>query len=136
MENRRTESHKRAVTKSVVWRVIGVLLLALITYIYTRSWITTTLITVCHHVAFIFIYYGHERFWLWITWLRNSKFKPSMKMVTYELVLGNLVLGAISWGFTGEWQKLTAITLTYILNKCWIYIVYDILWGKIKWQTE
>ena len=129
-------THTSSMAKSVAWRVLGILILGLITYIYTREWVTTTLITLCHHASFVFIYYGHERFWLWASWLRHSPFKPYMKMIMYEIIFGNLVLGTISWVFTGEWQKVTAITLTYILNKCWMYIAYDILWGKIKWQAK
>ena len=118
--------------KSVIWRAIGVLLLGVVTYVYTRDWVTTTLITMCHHGAFIFIYYAHERFWLHTKWLRHSRLKPFMRVITYELVLGNLVLAAIILIFTGEIQQVTAITLTYILNKCWMFYAYDYLWRKIR----
>jgi len=119
-----------------LWRAIGVAVLAIITYAFTRHWITTTLITVCHHVVFILVYYLHERFWNWTSWLRYSPVKPFVRMVLYETILGNLILGLISLAFTGEWQKATAITLVYIGNKHWMYLVYDYFWGKLRWQTD
>jgi len=130
------ESHKRSVTRSVIWRIFGVLFLAFVTYMYTGNWITTTLVTVLHHGTFIFVYYIHERFWLKIGWLRNSGWKPIVRVATYEIILGNLVLGIITFSLTGSLHTMTAITLTYICNKYWIYYAYDYIWSKIKWQTE
>jgi len=130
------EGHRRSIVRSVVWRALGVIVLAVITYAFTRNWITTTAITAVHHATFVLVYYLHERFWLKTKWLRDSRWKPYMRVVTYEVVLGNLILAAISYGFTGDLQKMTAITLTYITNKYWMFYVYDILWSKIKWQRE
>ena len=129
------ENHTRSMTRSVVWRVTGVLVLVLITYIYTQNWITTSLVTILHHGVFLLVYYLHERFWLWVPWLRLSKWKPFVRVVTYELVLGNVILGIITYVLTGSLQQMTAITLTYIGNKCWMYYAYDYVWSRVKWQT-
>lgn len=130
------ESHKRSLTRSLVWRIFGVLFLTLVTYIYTQNWITTTLVAILHHGTFIFVYYAHERFWLKISWLRSSKWKPFIRVVTYEIILGNLILGIITLSLTGSLQTMTSITLTYICNKYWMYYIYDYIWSKIKWETE
>jgi len=130
------ESHRRSVARSVIWRIMGVALLALITYLFTRDWVTTTLVTIIHHSVFILIYYLHERFWLRVKFLRNSRLKPYMRVITYEVILGNLVLGIITYVFTGELQTMTNITLIYISNKYWMYYAYDYIWGRIKWQTK
>ena len=129
------ENHTRSMLRSVIWRIIGIMVLALITYIYTQNWITTTLVTVLHHGVFVFLYYVHERFWLWTLWLKNSRRKPFMRVLTYEIILGNLVLGIITYALTGSLQQMTAITLTYICNKCWMYCAYDYVWSKMRWQT-
>ena len=60
----------------------------------------------------------------------GSKYKKYIKIFTYEIILGNGILGTISWIFTGSWMAVTSITLTYILNKLWMYYVYDRLWEK------
>lgn len=130
------ETRKRSLTRSVVWRIIGIVFLALVTYLYTGDLITTTLVTVLHHGTFIVVYYLHERFWLKIRWLKDSRWKPIARVITYEVILGNVILGIITLCLTGSIQTMTAITLTYICNKYWMYYVYDYVWGRIRWQQS
>ena len=130
------ESHKRSITRSIIWRVLGVLVLALITYLVTRNWITTTLVTVCHHGVFVFVYYLHERFWMWCKWLRYSRWKPIARVFTYEVILGNAILALISYAFTGSLQQMSLITFIYIGNKYWLFYAFDRLWNRIKWGSE
>lgn len=120
--------------KAIIWRAMGILILAIIIYIFTKNWIVSTLITFFHHLAFIFIYYLHERAWLKVTNEKILRWKRWIRPVTYEIILGHLVLGMISFIFTGSWLKVGLITITYIENKLWIYIVYDWLWDKINWR--
>ena len=126
------DSKRKSMTKSLIWRALGVLVLALVTYSVTRSWFTTTLITFFHHFLFIWIYYFHERLWLRIKNQKILKYKKWIRPFTYEIILGNMVLGTISWIFTGSWTAVTWITISYIGNKLWIYLVYDWLWEKTK----
>lgn len=128
------ETHGRSMTKSIVWRMLGVFVLATITYIYTRSWIQSTLITIFHHGAFIAIYYLHERAWLKVRRFIGLK-RKILRAFTYEIILGHVVLGLISLGITGSWMQVTLITITYIENKLWMYVVYDWLWDKTSWKT-
>lgn len=133
-EARIKETKGKSLTKSVLWRIIGILMLAIITYIYTNSWVTTTLITFFHHFAFIFIYYAHERVWDRIRWLPNpSKKRSIIKVFTYEIVLGILVLGTISWIFTGSFIQVTKITLTYISLRTIGYYLYERMWLRVRW---
>ena len=128
------ETHARSMTKSILWRIMGVLVLALVTYYYTRSLIQTTLITFLHHFSFIFIYYFHERAWLRNTSITGNK-RVILRVFTYEIILGHCVLGLISLLILGSWTNVTWITITYIENKIWMYYVYDWIWSKTKWQT-
>jgi len=128
------ETRLRSMIKSVIWRLIGITVLAIITYMFTRNWIVTSLITLCHHGAFFFIYYAHERIWLGVKNLWLQKWKCWLRPITYEIILGHLVLGIISWIFTGSWMETTLITLVYIENKLWMYAVYDWIWNKIEWN--
>jgi len=126
------ESKRRSMVKSLIWRLIGVIFLAGVTFYFTGSIFTTTMITLVHHFSFIWIYYFHERVWLGKH--DDSKYKKYAKIITYELILGNGILGTISWIFTGSWTAVTAITLTYILNKLWMYYIYERIWEKIDYQ--
>jgi len=126
------ECHKRSMVKSILWRLLGVVVLAVITFIVTRNWIQTSIITIAHHGSFIVLYYLHERFWLHYKNFVGKK-RMVLRVFTYEIVLGNLVLGAITWLVTGSWLSVSLITPIYIGNKLWIYVVYDRVWNKIKW---
>lgn len=128
-----SEKHYRSATKSIEWRLLGIVILAIVTYAYTRSLFQTTLITFLHHLAFVFIFYFHERVWLRITWPKTLKWRSVAKMLTYETLLGNIVLGLISLAVTGNWKTMTAITLTYIGIKHIVYILHEFVWDRIKW---
>lgn len=124
-------SRKIGMAKSILWRILGILILGVITYVITNNWITSTAITFFHHLSFVFIYYFHERAWLRVKnrWL--VKWKRWIRPITYEIILGHIVLGIISYVFTGSWVSVTLITVIYIENKLWIYIVYEWIWDKV-----
>jgi len=122
----KNETHKRSMLKSLVWRIIGVFWLALITWIFTRSLVQTSLITVIHHATFLVVFYLHERIWV----RARTKFKRIFKALTYEIILGNVILGFITYSITGEIKQMTAITLTYIFSKLIMYYFYERIWER------
>lgn len=126
------ETHIRSASKSVIWRIAGVLILAAVTYAYTRHWIQTGLITLLHHGIFLIVFYFHERLWLKVKKIQNLTARSIFKMFTYETFCGNLILGMITYTITGSWQQMTAITLTYIGIKHVLYVFNEFIWGKIK----
>jgi len=126
------EKHSRSILKSIIWRVVGILILLAVTYYYTGNYITTGLITFLHHAIFLLVFYLHERLWLKIK-LNNMILRSLAKMFTYETLCGNIILGVITYGITGSWKQMTAITLTYIGIKHGIYIWNEFIWKKIKW---
>jgi len=130
------EKHSRSILKSIIWRILGVIVLALVTYLVTKNWIQTGLITVIHHLSFIFIYYGHERFWLWVGDRVTGKKRYVYRVILYEIVLGFLVLGTITFLITGSWLAVSLITPIYIFNKIWMYVVYDKIWERIRWGRK
>lgn len=64
------DTKKRSLTKSITWRVIGVILLGLISYMITGNWKEMTIITVLFHSIRVILYYYHERIWEGISWGR------------------------------------------------------------------
>ena len=126
------ETHVRSASKSVIWRILGVLILAIVTYAYTREWIQTGLITLIHHGIFFFMFYFHERLWLKVKRIQNLTTRSILKTLTYETLCGNVILGTITYLVTGSWKQMTAITLTYIGIKHIIYIFNEFIWDKIK----
>lgn len=62
------DTKKRSLVKSITWRVIGIIILSLISYLITKSWQEMTIITVLFHSIRFFLYYFHERIWEHISW--------------------------------------------------------------------
>ena len=119
-------SHKSSALKSIIWRIMGVIVLASVTYFFTRHWITTTYITVVHHAIFLLVFYLHERLWIKI-----GKPKHPIKAITYEIILGMGIGGLIVYFFTGQWKKVSQITPVYTAIKLVMYYIYDKVW-KLK----
>lgn len=129
------ELKKRSALKSFIWRIVGVIVLAAVTFAYTGSWITTGLVTVIHHGVFLLVFYLHERAWLKVK-LENMMWRSLAKMFTYETLCGNIILGTITYMITGSWKQMTAITLTYIGIKHVIYVWNEFIWKKIQWGNK
>jgi len=125
------ETKKRSLTKSLLWRVIGVFVYAFIFYMFTQHWGITLTGTLIHHSTFLLVFFLHER--LWIKLKRNNHW---LKPFTYEIVLGMGLGGLIVFLLTGSWKSVSQITLTYTFIKLILYYIYDKLWSKIKWQTK
>ena len=120
------DSHKKSILKSIVWRILGVLILASVVYFFTREWITTGLITIIHHATFLLVFYLHERFWQKI----RIKFRSIIKAFTYEVILGMGLGGLIVLLVTGRWSAVTQITITYTIIKIITYYFYEKIWNK------
>lgn len=62
------DTKKRSWVKSITWRVLGIILLGLISYAITHDWKQMTVITVLFHSIRLILYYYHERMWERISW--------------------------------------------------------------------
>jgi len=125
------ETKKRSMTKSLLWRVIGVFVYTLIFYMFTHQWGITLAGTLIHHSTFLLVFFLHER--LWIKLKQNNHW---LKPFTYEIVLGMGLGGLIVLLLTGSWKSVSQITLTYTFIKLILYYIYDKIWSKIKWQKS
>ena len=66
------ESKQRSLAKSVVWRLLGVIILGAITWVTTKNIQTTTAVTLLFHTIRFVLYYFHERWWDSVDWgLKN-----------------------------------------------------------------
>jgi uncharacterized membrane protein len=64
------ETHARAWIKSIVWRLLGIVILGTISWIITKSWKEMSMITLLFHSIRVILYYFHERVWERISWGR------------------------------------------------------------------
>ena len=131
MEFKIIELHSRSFIKSFIWRIMGVLILGAVTYFYTRHWVQTSWITFLHHGVFLFVFWGHERFYLHTDFTGLTR--KVLKCITYETILGNFILAIITLIITGNVQTMTKVTLTYIGIKHIVYVANEFGWQRIKW---
>lgn len=121
-------SRKESMIKSIIWRILGVFILAAVTYYFTQSRVITSKITVTHHAFFLVVFYLHERLWERIKNINlstSAKRYSIIKSFTYEIILGMGFGGLIVYLFTGEWLKVGQITLSYTAIKLVMYYLYD-----------
>jgi len=64
------ETHARAWVKSIVWRILGIVILGAISWLVTHNWKEVTTITIIFHAVRVILYYFHERVWERISWGR------------------------------------------------------------------
>ncbi|MFC2060954.1 DUF2061 domain-containing protein [Elusimicrobiota bacterium] len=62
------DTRKRSLVKSITWRIIGIVLLGIISYWVTENWKEMTIITAIFHSLRLIMYYYHERLWGRISW--------------------------------------------------------------------
>ena len=64
------DTKKRSWAKSLVWRLIGIVLLGLISFLVTDDWKEMSIITALFHSIRVVLYYYHERAWEHVSWGR------------------------------------------------------------------
>ena len=121
-------SKTESMSKSAIWRILGVLVLWIISLTYTGSIPQATAITFIHHAIFLVIYWIHERIWLRA---RVGVPRAVIKAFTYEIVIAIPVLTMISWIFTGDPWRALAISINYTIFKLFLYVIYEKIWERI-----
>jgi len=120
----------RSGVKSIIWRICGVIILGAITYAFTRNWIQTGIITILHHSIFLIVFTVHEQAWQKIKKPTSMMWRSIAKMFTYETLLGNIILGTITYVITGDVKQMTQVTLTYIGIKHIVYVLNEFVWKR------
>jgi len=67
------DAHKRSLVKAVIYRTGSIVLLAGLSWLFTRDFVQMSLITVTYEVIAMLGYYIHERLWEQIRWGRRNK---------------------------------------------------------------
>ena len=62
------ESRKRSIAKSIVWRVICIIVSILTSYVLTARWDIAVAIGSVYNIITMILYYFHERIWNSIKW--------------------------------------------------------------------
>ena len=70
------ETRKRSIAKSIVWRVICIVVSIFTTFLFTGRWDVAVAVGSVYNAITMVLYYFHERFWNGVTW--GKKNKPTM----------------------------------------------------------
>jgi len=62
------ESRKRSIAKSIVWRVICIIVSILTSYVLTARWDIAVAIGSVYNIITMILYYFHERIWNSVKW--------------------------------------------------------------------
>ena len=66
------DKHSRSITKALFYRGMGIVVLATVSWITTRSLIEVTSITIGYHLVSLCGYYIYERIWERIEWGKSK----------------------------------------------------------------
>ena len=62
------DTHKRSIVKAIIYRCMGIIVLAIVTWVFTRSVVQVTAVTIVYHLVSIIGYYIYERVWGHMKW--------------------------------------------------------------------
>ncbi len=62
------ETRKRSIAKSIVWRIICILVSIVVSYLLTSRWDIAIAIGSIYNIITMVLYYFHERMWNSIKW--------------------------------------------------------------------
>ena len=60
------DSHIRPIIKTISWRIIAMIITGVVVYVYTGEIKKSGEISIVAGLILTFVYYLHERFWVWI----------------------------------------------------------------------
>ncbi len=63
LDDKEMDSRKKSLYKSISWRIIAIIIGAVVTYVFIGSLEITLEITVIANAIAIAVYYAHERVW-------------------------------------------------------------------------
>jgi uncharacterized membrane protein len=62
------ETRKRSIAKSILWRIICIIVSIFVSFILTARWDLAVAIGTSYNILTTFLYYFHERIWNRVKW--------------------------------------------------------------------
>jgi uncharacterized membrane protein len=126
------ESHLRAVTKAVTWRIIGTLDTFLWSWLITGHPIAAGAIASMETFTKIGLFYLHERLWRLIRVAPHARWRSLVKAVSWRLV-GSLDTFILSLIVTRNAGHAASIASVEALTKIILYYLHERGWRRIAW---
>lgn len=128
----RPDSHFRALTKAVTWRIIGTLDTFLWSWLITGHPVDAGAIASLETVTKIILYYLHERVWRLAPMDPHSHARSLSKAITWRIA-GSLDTFVLSLIVTGKLKYAISIASVEALTKIVLYYVHERAWRRIAW---
>lgn len=142
----------RSIAKAISWRTIGSLDTLLLSYLmitYIGPFFgleaspgeaieAASYIAITEIITKIFIYYFHERFWVWMSWgtsvvdgRRKETFRRTTTKTFTFRTIATLDTMLLAWFFTGNIQTAMSIGALEIFTKLTLYFFHERIWARL-----
>jgi uncharacterized membrane protein len=128
----RPDTHLRALTKAITWRIIGTLDTFLWSWLITGHPFDAGAIASLETVTKVFLFYFHERLWRWIPVDPDSRRRSLYKAVSWRF-LGSLDTFLLSLLVTGKLSYAVSIASVEALTKIALYYLHERAWRRVAW---
>lgn len=61
--------------------------------------------------------------------------RTALKSITYRVIV-TVILGIISWFYTGNFFQTSAITIVYAISATVVYYVHEKVWFRVIWGRK
>ncbi len=126
------DSHGRALTKAVTWRVIGTADTFLWSWLITHEPVSAGAIASTEVLTKVALYYLHERVWRLFKVAPDSHIRSLVKAVSWRVV-GSLDTFLLALLFTGSGKFAVSIATAEALTKVVLFYLHERAWRKVRW---
>ena len=128
------KSHKRHITKSITWRIIGTIDTIILSWIITGNPFTGLKIGLAEVLTKMLLYYFHERIWFNTKMPRSNK-RHILKTITWRIT-GTIDTMILAWIISGNALMGLKIGFAEVLTKMLFYYLHERVWFKINYGLE
>ncbi|WMJ71819.1 DUF2061 domain-containing protein [Cytophagaceae bacterium ABcell3] len=129
------ESHRRSVIKGISWRALGTIDTIVISFLISGKLSYAVSIGAVEVVTKIFLFYFHERIWIWSLNkfnLFDSHWLSFTKGISWRF-LGTLDTMMISFIITGKLTTAISIGMVEVFTKIILFYVHERAWNMVPW---
>lgn len=135
------ESHSRTIVKTVVYRILAVLGVMGLSFIFLDGGAATAgTLGLAVLILGTAVYYIHDRIWLWTGWNQregdDALTRSLTKTVVYRILVIILSFSVIRLFFTENTTTAISFTIAQMALNLVLYFITERIFNKISWGKE
>ena len=132
------ETHGRTVAKTVIYRILSILLVMGITLAFGASASTAGKVGLVVLIGGTIIYYLHDRIWLWFGWNRDnigtdSVWRSVAKTILYRILVLILAFATARVFVTDNNSDAAIWTIVQMIATMILYYICERVFNRIQW---